>query len=341
LSHFKVISEEDSLDGIQLCKECGGKVIVLSHELVCSSCGLVQSCIDVLEVPPNGVFTEGSRFIGYSPSFVGGPGSEILNDGIALKDGKSQVILPQREEFYLRLRNSASKMRSRSGSSELRTSRLIWSVSELLHLPKPVTESAVLAYRRSAPKISGSGIRHAALAACCLIYVAREFSNATTLSMKEVLKAFARRGVELRTRDILKAGFLVESGRAICKSEDYLYRILDRLVSSLDNRILRRCGCEDRFQLLQKLFFLSKKLLEGIGPDARGGRNPILLASAVVYASTRLLSPTSVKSPISQRIVALASGTLEYSVRETYEDIKDSLRSLEENLLNLLKANGA
>ncbi|MBO3802518.1 MAG: hypothetical protein JTT11_01370 [Candidatus Brockarchaeota archaeon] len=298
---------------------------VLGHELVCSSCGLVQRNLDVFELP-SGAVEGGPRFCGYSPGFAGGPRSKIPRGWFELKDGKGRSIPPHLGGFYSRLGKADSN--TRSGSSERRTSRLVWRVSEQLNLPKPVAESAILAYRRSAPKVNGSGITHAALAACCLIYAARGLPRAS-FSAKEVMEAFARRGVRLRARDVLRAGFLLESGRTVCRSEDYLYRILDKLVCSLDERTLKRCGCEDRFKLLQKLFSSSKKMLEGLGPEARRGRNPLLLASAVVYASTRLLSPSSAKSPISQRIVAIASETMEYSVREAYEGLKGLLHSQE------------
>ncbi|MGQ9513523.1 MAG: hypothetical protein ACUVTL_00475 [Thermoproteota archaeon] len=292
--------------------------------MVCSNCGLVQQTSEILEVPSIAVMDD-LHYVGYNPGFVCGLGSEIPMVKGVFRDGRGRSILPHHEIIYLRLRKASSEIRSRLGSSELRTARLMWQVSELLHLPKPVTESAILMYRRSMPRIQGSCVRHAALAACCLIYTAREFSNITTLSMKEALKAFARKGVKLKARDILKAGFLIKSDLIICRSEDYLYRILDRLVSLLDKRTIMKCGFEDRFKLLQKLYSISKNLLSNIGPEVRRGRNPLLLASAVVYASTRLLSPFTIKSPISQRIVALASGTVEYSLRETYESLKGVL----------------
>lgn len=312
----KVLSENGSR-----CPECGGIVRILGHELVCSSCGLVQRCMEMNEIQLD-ESTDDHHFLGYSPGLVDGLGSEIQRRAGVVKDGKGRLIPYDREGLYLRLGDASNNIHTKSQGSDLRIIRLIWGASKLLNIPDSVASATTHLYRKSVRKIRRGNVRYAALAACCLIYVCRGLNDLAPISVRDVLEAFARRGVKLRTRDILKAGFLIESDRPIRRGEDYLYPILDRLVSLIDEKALRRCGFEDRFLLLQTLLSLSSNLLKNVGPDVRRGRNPLLLASAAIYASSKSLSPQSTKSLISQRIVALASGAVEYSVRETYESLK-------------------
>jgi len=313
----KVLGENDSR-----CSECGGIVRILGHEFVCSSCGLVQRCMGMTEIQLGGESMDDHHFLGSSPGLIDGLGSEIQRRSGTLKDGKGRLIPYDREGLYLRLGGASTSIHLKSQGSDLRIIRLIWGVTKLLNIPDSVALATTHLYRKSVKNVSRVNVRYAALAACCLIYVTRMLNDLTPISLRDVLGAFARRGVKLRTRDILKAGFLIESDRPIRKGEDYLYPILDRLVSLIDEKSLRRCGFEDRFLLLQRLLSLSSNLLKSIGPDVRRGRNPLLLASAAIYASSKSLSPQSTKSLISQRMVALASGAVEYSVRETYESLK-------------------
>lgn len=293
----------------------------MGHELVCSSCGLVQRWFEMSELKFS-YENDDHHSLGYSPGLVDGLGSEIQMDAGTPKDGRGQLIPFDREGLYQRLGYASANLRIRSLGSDTRIVQLMWRVSRLLDLPDSVASSAVHLYRSSAMKIRRRNVRRAALGACCLIYVTRGVGDLTPVSVHDVLEAFARRGARLRTREILRAGFLIESDRPVRRGEDYLYPILDRLVSLIDERALRRCGYEDRFLLLQKLLSISRALLKAIGPEVRRGRNPLLVASAVIYASSKLLFPQSTKSLISQRVVALASGAVEYSVRETYESLK-------------------
>jgi len=322
MSSFSLILRKALSENGSRCPECGGIVRILGHELVCSSCGLVQSCMEMTEVQLDGERIDDHHFMGFSPGIVDGLGSEILRKAGTLRDGKGKLIPYDREGLYLRLGDASSNMHIKSQGSDLRIVRLIWDVSKILNIPGSVTLATVYLYRKSVRKIRRGYVRYAALAACCLIYVTRGLNDLTPISVRDVLEAFARRGVKLRTRDILKAGFLIESDRPIRKGEDYLYPILDRLVALIDDEALRRYGFVDRFLLLQRLLSLSSNLLKSVGPEVRRGRNPLLLASAAIYASSRSLSPQSTKSLISQRLVALASGAVEYSVRETYESLK-------------------
>jgi transcription initiation factor TFIIIB Brf1 subunit/transcription initiation factor TFIIB len=321
MGDFSFISATRLRESGTRCAECGGNLLVMGHELVCSSCGLVQRCFEISEL----YFSyegDGHHCLGYSPGLLDGLGSEIQMDEGNPKDGRGQLIPFDREGLYQRLGDASAHLRIRSLGSDTRTVQLMWRVSRLLNLPRSATSSAVHLYRGSATKIRRGNVRRAALAACCLIYANRRAGDLMPLSVHEVLEAFARGGTRLRTREILRAGFLIESGRPIRKGEDYLYPILDRLVSLIDERALRRCGYEDRFHLLQRLLSIARALLKAIGPEVRRGRNPLLVASAAIYASSKLLCPPSTKSLISQRVVALASGTGEFSVRETYESLK-------------------
>jgi len=321
MSNFSLILRKALSENGSRCPECGGIVRALGHEFVCSSCGLVQSCMEMTEVKLDGERLDDHHFVGYSPGIIDGLGSEIIRQAGALRDGKGKLIPYDREGLYMRLGDATYNIHVKSQGSDLRIVRLIWDASKLLNIPDSVALATAYLYRKSVRKIRRGYVRYAALAACCLIYVTR-LNDFTPISVRDVLEAFARRGVKLRTRDILKAGFLIESDRPIRKGEDYLYPILDRLVALIDEKALRRCGIEDRFLLLQRLLSLSSNLLKLVGPEVRRGRNPLLLASAAIYASSKSLSRQSTKSLISQRLVALASGAVEYSVRETYESLK-------------------
>jgi len=321
MSDSSFISEKIFRERGSRCAECGGALRILGHELVCSSCGLVQHCLEMSELQFNGE-NDDHHSLGYSPGLIDSLGSEIQMDAGTRKDGSGKLIPFDREDIYQRLEDASANLRIRSLGSDTRTIQLMWRVSKLLDLPDSVASSAVHLYRSSAMKIKRGQIRRAALAVCCLIYATRWLGDLAPISVRDILEAFARRGVRLRTREILRAGFLIESDRPVRRGEDYLYSILDRLVSLIDERALRRYGCDDRFLLLQKLLSMSRALLKAIGPEVRRGRNPLLVASAVIYASSKLLCPQSTKSIISQRVVAQASGAVEYSVRETYESLK-------------------
>jgi transcription initiation factor TFIIIB Brf1 subunit/transcription initiation factor TFIIB len=308
------------------CIECGGSLRIFGHELVCSSCGLVNRSLDYAELGQGNEESEYPHLLGHPPGLISGLGSEIRLYG-GQRDGKRRQISPSAEALCLRLGNAAAGLRLRTRSSEARNIKLMWQVSKSLGVPQPVAEAAVLLYRRSAGKFDRGHVRHAALAACCLIYIMRNLPGPTPSSVNQVLKAFSDRGARLRTRDILRAGFVIESKRPIRRSEDYLYPILDRVTSLIDERTLQKCGSSDRFQLLQRLLSLSRVFLADLGPEVRKGRNPFLVASAVIYASAKLLCPSSPKSPISQRVIAQASGAIEYSVRETYEGLRQFLHA--------------
>lgn len=64
---------------------------------------------------------------------------------------------------------------------------------------------------------------------------------------------------------------------------------------------------------------IALSILKGLSQSARGGRNPFILAVSAVYTADRRISEINKMKPIlTQKILAKATGTAEYHLRDHF-----------------------
>jgi transcription initiation factor TFIIIB Brf1 subunit/transcription initiation factor TFIIB len=157
----------------------------------------------------------------------------------------------------------------------------------------------------------------------CLFMAIREFKDCAPVTIQELAGIFKSLGHRVSVRSIVrelpKLQGKLGTNVHIRRSEEYLNRIVSSVVSQPEVQF-RLKGCnvdseEYRFNVLSK----ASSILKELSLPLRGGRNPFILAVSAVYAADRRLSEANKMKPtLTQRILAKATGTAEYSLRDHY-----------------------
>ncbi len=83
----------------------------------------------------------------------------------------------------------------------------------------------------------------------------------------------------------------------------------------------------------KELTFISENLLIKLSRKLRGGRNPLILAGAIVYCADKILAiKNHQKKVLTQKLISSATKIAEYSIRDHYVSLLKPL--FIENKLN-------
>jgi len=316
------------------CKECGGKTLLSNGEIVCTKCGLVHeetSTFDIDHPFHQRCSQAFSRIldhaeIGSRPYFLGGLGAYIDFDRtFFFRDRRGRPLTPEKQRLFAHLKAAYDVQdRFRGHETTYRCFCSLNRVAEILKLPKTIRRRAAYLFRkaiRSQRRVKrGTSL---VLMGYCILLATREFDRTSPSRIREIAEAFQKLGHRVTAKAIVRVGSeyrdLLVPRQYPLRSEDYLGKILDRVVS--DKRILhklRRLSIEP-FEYQKSMISVCNTLLKGISGAERGGRNPYVFAASTVYAGEIYLAKREKrKTVLTQKTTAGIAGVAEYSIREHF-----------------------
>ena len=327
----KVIVNSD----LKKCPECGGKLILSSFEKTCKECGLVI----------NEIFRESSYLIndkniksnlnkqyvalGERTNFIGGLGTFIdYENSKYLKDKFGKLLPPNEQKLYRRLKkNYAQFIRIKNHETEYRIFNILNKISMYLSLNKNIRNTAAYYYKKII-KNEKKVINNISLIAFCIFYAARKESHNAPITINEISNAFQNYGHRVNSRLILRDGITYKrhliNNSAPHKSEDYITRLIDDVINHeyLENRLLKKEILWSKKEFQIKLNIKCSEILNILTLQRRGGRNPFILAGAIIYLADKLLAKEyNKKAILTQKIISEATKIAEYSIRDHYVNL--------------------
>ncbi len=204
-------------------------------------------------------------------------------------------------------------------------------ISPLLNLNLSARNTATYFYRKiiKAEKEAGKKIiNNITLLTFCVFYAIRQENHNAPITVDEVVKAFNSFGHRVSARLILRDGITyrnhIRKETYHHKSEDYLIRLIDAITKykHLKKRLMKKGCLWSIFEYRNKLTEISRRVLKGLSQWERRGRNPFIMAGAVIYLADKLLAQKFMIKPIlTQQIISVQTSIAEYSIRDHYVNV--------------------
>ena len=322
-----------SVEGI--CPECGESTIIKSREIVCGACGLVidkifkDSSYSFKTDRRNNNLSKQYVALGNRTDFVGGLGSFIGYEKTKFfRDKSGNLLSPNDQRLYRRLKKNYSKfLRIKNHETEYRIFNILNKISIYLDLNKNIRNNAAYYYKKII-KNENEIINNISLIAFCIFLAAREENHNAPITINEISNAFQKFGHRVNPRLILRDGLKYKKFLDIKtkphKSEDYLNRLVNQIINHKNlTKRLRKKGInwsKKEFQI--HLMNMSMSILKNLSMWKRAGRNPFILAGAVIYLADKLLAKKyKQKSVLTQKFIAESTKIAEYSIRDHYVNL--------------------
>ena len=282
------------------CQECGGDVVNNGFERTCTKCGLVVEEIlseqsYIISNSESGNMTNKQYVaLGEQVNFVGGLGTCIdYEKSYYLRDKNGNLLSPSSQKLFQRLKKNYTKfVRIKNYETEYRILKILNKIAILLNLNNNIRNNAAYFYRKIAKK-SEKIINNISLIAFCLFYSLRKDDGNVPLSIKEVAEAFQILGHRVTPRLIIRDGMIykkyLDKNDSSLKSERYLSRLIEDIVSHepLKERLKKKGIDWDLSEYKRELTNVSETLLKYLKTKQRGGRNPLILAGAIIYCADK------------------------------------------------------
>ena len=151
-------------------------------------------------------------------------------------------------------------------------------------------------------------------------------------------KAFQNYGHRVNPRLILRDGIRykrhISQDSAPHKSEDYITRLIDNVIqhNELEERLIKKGNIWSRKEFQINLTKKCREILKFLTLGRRGGRNPFILAGAIIYLADKLLARQyDQKAVLTQKVISDATKIAEYSIRDHYVNLLKPLFMNENN----------
>ncbi len=185
---------------------------------------------------------------------------------------------------------------------------------------KPLPLSKFGSYS-NAPKI----INNISLIAFCIYYSLRQNNHYAPLSIKEISNAFQMLSHRVTPRLIIRDGIIykkyLNKKHSSLKSEKYVPKLIREIIKfkGLTERMKKKEIGWNLSEYERELTRMTEELLNRLNRSQRGGRNPLILAGAIIYCADKLLAiKNHQKKILTQRMISSATKIAEYSIRDHY-----------------------
>lgn len=328
-------SLHEFLEELSLCEECGGELIRTSTSFTCSQCGLVnvQTFEDaLLKISErNDEETGAFSYYGEREHIVDGMGSYIDFYGTnRLRDAKGKRLSRDRIQRFLRLKQiNDLQLHTMNRESDYRALRVLNRMTSFFQLTKHIRSRAAYLLRTMSRFLDTSpGLNRIVLVATSLYVAMRETPNGTPITLNELAEGFQEQGHRISKKVIIRALWtlrpklseVINFAKILLKSQDYIATVFQKLQTSenIKQRIIARGVSEQEYY--PPLLMETRRLLQKIPYQARGGRNPYIFAVSTVYAADNVISKKKlgIRPVLSQKAIAKATKVAEYSVRDHF-----------------------
>ncbi|MHA2095312.1 MAG: hypothetical protein ACW98F_11845, partial [Candidatus Hodarchaeales archaeon] len=279
------------------CLECDGNLIQTDSDIVCINCGLIVQ--QIFEKPSLQLISSdgsyGSQYASISeqPSrmktlgtFIGSFQKKNFVDSTGSQLGLSQKLQYRRlkslNDIYLHFHGRQREYRGFS---------LLSRVCSCLEVTDATKADALFLFQKVQHQLKKK------MKLSCLIMGALYLAVRTrkeNIELNRLVKAVQVQGHSIAGKDIIRSASLIRQYAKIrvrhVKSEEYLDTIIGRIQKEyvLRNAIQKRT--RNREEYFQHLRVVSKQLLNQFPVIKRGGRNPFILAAAMINAADILLA---------------------------------------------------
>ncbi len=340
----------------KICPECGSNNInLINFESICTKCGV---CIGekygdstFLMADAKARSTEAKQYValGNRTDYVGGLGSFIdYEKSKYLRDFNGRLLKPEPQKHFRRIKKSYELFSSIQGSeTEYRVLSILSIIAKKINLTKQVRINAAYFYKKI---LAAEGKFHTnitTLAYC--VYEAKKLEKQNApINIEEIAEAFRGHAHRVTSRLILRRG--LDYGhhiKQILKSKNKNKKVnrnsslnyFERLISNIANKT----SLKDRLKMKENSWSVSHYVMQlkrksfdvyrALPILLSGGRNPFILAGAIIYLADKLLAKEHHhKSILTQKIIAKATNITEYSIRDHYVNFLKPLFA--KNLLN-------
>ncbi|MFX1546379.1 MAG: hypothetical protein ACFFCU_09235 [Promethearchaeota archaeon] len=318
------------------CLECGGNLVQTESDIVCMNCGLVAT--KIFEKPTIQLIKAERSFgnqyasISERPSamkslgtYIGCYRKKFLADskGVQLKISAKQQFrrLKSLNDIYLHFNGR---------QREYRAYNFLTTICSMLQITEAAKADALFLYRSVEPHLHGE-LKLSSLIMGSLYLAIR--SRRENIELIRLVGTVHSRGYTIQGKDIIKAASLIRQHAQIrvshVKSEEYLDTIISRL--QRDAAILKQV--QKKIVVIKNEYFhylkvTAKKLLMNFPRSNRGGRNPFILAAAIIVASDILLAQQNLFSHcykhkskrgiLTQKHIAKILSIAEFTLREHF-----------------------
>ena len=323
---------EENLDK---CPECGGYLVLSTFERICKDCGLVN---DIVFGESSFIFNDKNTkrnlnkqyvALGKRTDFIGGLGTFIdYENSRYLKDKSGKLLPPNEQKLYRRLKkNYAQFIRIKNNETLYRIFNILNKISVYLNLNKNIRNNSAYYYKKIL-KNEKKVINNISLIAFCIFYAARKECHNAPITIAEISNAFQSFGHRVNPRLILRDGIRykrhLSNASAPHKSEDYITRLINDVIKhkELDDRIIKKGNYWTKKEFQNSLTIKCREILKNLTVNRRGGRNPFILAGAIIYLADKLLARQREQKPVlTQKIISEATKIAEYSIRDHYVNL--------------------
>lgn len=318
------------------CLECGGNLIQTESDVVCVNCGLVAN--KIYEKPTIQLIKSeksfGSQYASISerPSAMKSLGSYIgsYKKNLLTDIRGTQIKIPSKQQF-MRLKSLNDIYLHFNGRQrEYRGYHLLTTICNALQITDVAKADALFLFRSVHSHLRGK-LKLSSLIMGSLYLSIR--SRRENIELARLVAAAQNRGYLILGKDIIKAASLIRQHARIrvshVKSEEYLDNIISRLQK--DNDIiqhLKKKTIIDKNEYFHYLKLGAKKLLINFPQSDRGGRNPFILAAAIIIASDILLAQQNLfphcykrksrRGILTQKHIARILNIAEFTLREHF-----------------------
>ena len=310
-----------------------------SGEYVCCKCGLVtdkqyvNSSFKITNYDSQSKFNSSKHYValGDRINVVDGMGSYIdYQYSNFFIDKNGNPISSKNQNLFKRLKYKHNA-RAKLGNKETnyRALNTLNRAASKLELKDNIRDRAAYFYQKIVKNEEKKEItNHVTLAALCLLLAAREFKENGPLTVQEIANMFKKLGHRVSPRSIIQLSLKLKPKfpeifmKKSRKSEEYLPRIISSVINSrtvISRLNMKKVDIEFYERVLYKE---SSSILKKLDYDARGGRNPYILAVATIYAADQKISQKyKIKSILTQKILSNCTKTAEYSIRDHWRTL--------------------
>jgi Transcription initiation factor TFIIIB, Brf1 subunit/Transcription initiation factor TFIIB len=320
-----------------LCDKCNVRLIrTKENNLVCPNCGLVYSS-EILMTTENGESLE--KIFPTLPL-----GSKITRSSSGLfLDVLNKPLVPKEQVKFNMLKRIDDKMKIYEASSIL-NSRLLNTLnkisSELNLSKKHIADTAILFSKaiKTLKNFNNLKFTYTTIFAACLFLILRFEATNKVVNLTEITKMFEKYGHRVSKSKIGWCAFLINKNvlNNFIGFEKLIKLYIERYTTLLANSEITSNKLKMRKIESNSVFFISlvKKealnLLNRINTQEIQGRNPYIIAAALIYLANKKVSKEmKVRPPLSLQDIANVCNLKRFSIRDNaiylYEKLKNAI----------------
>ncbi|MCD6485151.1 MAG: transcription initiation factor IIB family protein [Candidatus Odinarchaeota archaeon] len=313
-------------DSLYKCPECGGNVVLHNGEYKCIDCGLVLGPEYTYDYPL--IHQQRSRVLsdsGCLGSFIGSYSSNFLRDTF----GKPLINTKQKKYNRLRYYHKHNHYKSQTQRRYIEATRILEKINEVVKIPEYIQEKSLFYYKYIIKNNKKRWFKnHINLIFACTFITLRE--NMLPISLNDYVKALNLLGYKISKKTLLSViskiteyyGIKLPSSRSEVYFLSYIHKL--RFNEQLRKKLLQKKISSDHY--LTEITTIGKKILEELNQSKRGGRNPQILAAAVIYAANRIYIKKYNKTTIiTQSELSIILGIPAYSIRDHFLFLKKNI----------------